>query len=107
VTIADLDSRNGTFVNGVPIKQRVLEHGDHIRMGESEFLFSETSSVPSACDRPGRAIVVRCTLTGHCSGGLAPRAHVRAVRPDCLGHAIRYVSAVIGRRHANHLTPGR
>jgi transcriptional regulator with GAF, ATPase, and Fis domain len=44
-TIRDLDSRNSTFVNGVPIKERVLEHRDEIRVGNSIFLFtSETTS---------------------------------------------------------------
>ena len=37
--IADLDSMNGTFVNGVPVKQRLLEHGDQIEIGASKFLF--------------------------------------------------------------------
>jgi Nif-specific regulatory protein len=37
--ITDLDSLNGTFVNDVPIKSRVLQHGDRIRVGESQFLF--------------------------------------------------------------------
>jgi Nif-specific regulatory protein len=37
--IRDLDSRNGTFVNGVPIKERVLRDGDLIALGESVMLF--------------------------------------------------------------------
>ncbi len=37
--IADLDSLNGTFINDVPVKRRVLEHGDRIRIGDSQFLF--------------------------------------------------------------------
>jgi len=37
--IADLGSLNGTFVNDVPVGKRVLEHGDRIRIGESQFLF--------------------------------------------------------------------
>jgi transcriptional regulator with GAF, ATPase, and Fis domain len=37
--IKDLDSLNGTFVNDVPVKTRRLEHGDRIRIGESQFLF--------------------------------------------------------------------
>src|SRR5437870_8712852 len=37
--IADLDSRNGTFVNDVPVKRRELRHGDRVRIGESQFFF--------------------------------------------------------------------
>ncbi|HEX6732660.1 MAG TPA: sigma 54-interacting transcriptional regulator [Pyrinomonadaceae bacterium] len=37
--VTDLDSLNGTFVNDVPVKSRVLQHGDRLRIGESQFLF--------------------------------------------------------------------
>jgi two-component system, NtrC family, response regulator HydG len=37
--IVDLQSRNGTFVNGLPISERLLEHGDQVRIGTSVFLF--------------------------------------------------------------------
>jgi transcriptional regulator with GAF, ATPase, and Fis domain len=38
VMAIDLESRNGTFVNDVPIKKYVLKHGDRIRTGGSHFL---------------------------------------------------------------------
>ena len=37
--IADLESLNGTFVNDVPVKRRALQHGDRVRIGDSQFLF--------------------------------------------------------------------
>ena len=37
--LVDLDSHNGTFVNGIPVKRRPLIHGDVIRVGTSELLF--------------------------------------------------------------------
>ncbi|HEX2271790.1 MAG TPA: sigma 54-interacting transcriptional regulator [Pyrinomonadaceae bacterium] len=37
--ITDLESLNGTFVNDLPIKSRILEHGDRLRIGESQFVF--------------------------------------------------------------------
>src|SRR2546425_3795539 len=37
--ISDLDSLNGTFINGVPVKARALKHGDRVRVGDSQFLF--------------------------------------------------------------------
>jgi Nif-specific regulatory protein len=38
-TIFDLDSLNSTFVNDVPIKERQLEHGDRVKIGDSLFYF--------------------------------------------------------------------
>jgi len=38
-TIRDLDSANGTFVNGIPVKEQSLSHSDQIRLGSIELLF--------------------------------------------------------------------
>jgi transcriptional regulator with GAF, ATPase, and Fis domain len=37
--LVDLDSHNGTFVNGTPIRRKVVDHGDMIRIGNAEFVF--------------------------------------------------------------------
>ena len=37
--IRDLDSYNGTFVNGIPIKEQTLQHGDQLRIGSIALLF--------------------------------------------------------------------
>ena len=37
--IRDLDSRNGTLVNGLVVKEQWLRHGDEIATGDSVFLF--------------------------------------------------------------------
>ena len=37
--LIDLDSRCGTFVNGMPVGRKLLDHGDSIRMGGAEFVF--------------------------------------------------------------------
>ena len=37
--IADLESRNGTVVNGVTVKEQWLRHGDEIATGDSVFMF--------------------------------------------------------------------
>ena len=39
--LRDLGSKNGTFVNGVPIAERALEDGDRIKAGLSIFIFLE------------------------------------------------------------------
>jgi transcriptional regulator with GAF, ATPase, and Fis domain len=37
--VRDLDSRNGTLVNGTVVKEQWLRHGDEIAAGDSSFLF--------------------------------------------------------------------
>jgi Nif-specific regulatory protein len=48
--LIDLDSRSGTFVNGMPVRRKLLDHGDTIRIGNAEFVFlvheSEVIPIP-------------------------------------------------------------
>jgi Nif-specific regulatory protein len=37
--IEDLNSHNGTFVNGTKVSRKAIQHGDRIRAGGSEFVF--------------------------------------------------------------------
>jgi len=46
--LTDLESLSGTFVNGIPVKRRVLAPGDEIGVGNSLFVFEvETSAAPA------------------------------------------------------------
>jgi len=47
VTLRDLDSLNGTFINDVPVKERILQHGDQIRLGDSVLLFLCRNTEPT------------------------------------------------------------
>jgi Nif-specific regulatory protein len=38
-TLVDLESYNGTFVNGVPVREQKLAHGDQIALGDVMLLF--------------------------------------------------------------------
>jgi two-component system, NtrC family, response regulator HydG len=48
--LIDLDSLSGTFVNGMPVRRKLLDHGDTIRIGGAELVFlmheGEASHVP-------------------------------------------------------------
>jgi transcriptional regulator with GAF, ATPase, and Fis domain len=37
--LTDLESLNGTFVNGRPVREHALAHGDQVTVGESSFVF--------------------------------------------------------------------
>jgi Nif-specific regulatory protein len=65
--LRDLESRNSTFVGGVPVRERVLVHGDQIRVGNSILIFQGPSSetVPGSASLqldatpvPGAATVI-------------------------------------------------
>jgi len=38
--LLDLDSHSGTFVNGIPVRQRELKSGDEVAIADSVFLFA-------------------------------------------------------------------
>ena len=46
--LTDLDTASGTFVNGLPVKERFLTSGDQIAIGSSLFLFQVESSAAGA-----------------------------------------------------------
>jgi transcriptional regulator with GAF, ATPase, and Fis domain len=46
--LTDLDTPSGTFVNGIPVKQRLLTPGDQIAIGNSLFLFQIDGAAATA-----------------------------------------------------------
>ena len=46
--LVDLESRNNTFISGVPVMERALTAGDQIRVGNSILIFQEPSSESTA-----------------------------------------------------------
>ena len=57
--LTDLDSHNGTFVNDLPIKQRILANGDTIRAGDSHFVFiTEEEDLARPDDTPAAETMV-------------------------------------------------
>lgn len=46
--ISDLESYNGTFINGLPVKEQPLVHGDQIAVGDVVLLFLLHEAKPSA-----------------------------------------------------------
>jgi Nif-specific regulatory protein len=71
--LVDLDSYNGTFVNGVPVKEKPLSHGDQIAFGDvvSLFLIDEAE-----IETPAAVLMDE--------GDLITRSTVRLLREDAL-----------------------
>jgi Nif-specific regulatory protein len=61
VRLRDLGSRNGTFVQGLPVRERILRHGDEIRVGRSVLVFLCDAAEPAPAGAPqpfaGRTMV--------------------------------------------------
>src|ERR1043165_8933655 len=75
--IADLGSRNGTFVNDVPVRRRELQHGDRVRIGDSQFFFLYEET-----DEPARTSEIRFD-----DSEITSSATVRMTYAEVLGRA--------------------
>jgi Nif-specific regulatory protein len=83
--IADLGSRNGTFVNDVPVRRRELQHGDRVRIGDSQFFFLYEDT-----EEPARTSEIRFDESEITSG-----ATVRRTYADALGLMARDLAALL------------
>src|SRR6476469_531296 len=70
--VVDLESRRGTFVNGLPVRERDLGHGDFLVIGETTLLVSL---------RPSREETPE-PLTGLEDSGLAGETEIRLAVSD-------------------------
>jgi pSer/pThr/pTyr-binding forkhead associated (FHA) protein len=50
VHVNDLDSRNGTFVNGVRVRRQLLKNRDVIRIGDSDLRYLDASNKLESID---------------------------------------------------------
>lgn len=83
--IEDLGSRNGTFVNDIPVNRRELQHGDRVRIGESQFFFLFEDS-----DEPARTSEIRFD-----DSDIAAHATVRMTYDEAMGLMARDLCALM------------
>ena len=72
--VVDLQSFNGTFVNGLPVNEQVLCDGDQITVGDVVLLFllADVDEIPRPSTSPSEAVVitrstVRLKQPKHCA----------------------------------------
>jgi len=60
--LRDLESRNNTFVSGVPVMDRLLVHGDQIRVGNSILVFQGPAASPFPATPPCNSTLLPCPV---------------------------------------------
>jgi hypothetical protein len=76
VFVEDLNSTNGTFVNGLPIKKQLLRHGDSIDIGKHKVRFEQVAQepivpLPTPAALPTQVAVIK-VMTGAAAGRELP-----------------------------------
>lgn len=109
VYIEDLNSTNGTFVNGLPIKRQLLRDGDSIDIGKHKVRFEQTplaeQPVPTPVSAPsssGESLAVIKVMSGAAMGREVPLTKmvttigkpgiaVASITRGPAGYAVRHV----------------
>jgi pSer/pThr/pTyr-binding forkhead associated (FHA) protein len=85
VTVQDLGSTNGTFVDGEPVQQAVLKSGQKLRFGEVELLFQEAmgaaEGTPSSLMPDPQSRVAQSNDETHCANH--PQSRSTWICEDC------------------------
>ena len=79
-TLRDLGSQTGTFVNGLPVKERPLVNGDQIAIGGSVFLFLQEEASEA---RPNPVERTRAWRRAHRRRGCGARTCGISTRRPC------------------------
>jgi len=117
-TLKDLESRNGTLVNGTPITEQKLDQGDEVRIGASVFCFllaNDKAVDPHGSDSKTRELRVEDAVYLSSAGQLSLPPSARALhdlrtllRVSTLLHSFRGLHDVQGTRASeilhNHLS---
>lgn len=72
--VIDLESFNGTFINGIPVKEQTVAHGDHLAVGDVILLFVlhdlERASGTAAVQLDEADLITRSTVRLRCEDAL-------------------------------------
>ncbi|HYH84466.1 MAG TPA: sigma 54-interacting transcriptional regulator [Pyrinomonadaceae bacterium] len=98
--LVDLDSLNGTFVNGKPVRERLLEHGDRISIGETRLVFLQHDSDASASgsspvEVSERELTAHSTLRMRVEDILQPQTQEEWARLPALANMARDLTLLV------------
>lgn len=79
--VEDLASRNGTYVNAQRIKKRLLQPGDRLRVGQTEFEFSKAAAGEAAPARSPAETAEQPAAAPPAAAPAAPAAPAPLFRP--------------------------
>jgi len=82
--IMDFSSRNGSFVNGVPIREKFLQHGDKIRIGATELVFLENDEPPTPTPAEDKVLELTNRILNPGSNECALEANIPNKIAPCL-----------------------
>lgn len=92
--VIDLESYNGTFVNGLPVAEQAVTHGDQISLGDIRFIFLTDEGSASAANRfEDRDVITRSTVR-------LERAQAFYLRPEGAVSDVSDDSRAISERNA-------
>jgi transcriptional regulator with GAF, ATPase, and Fis domain/pSer/pThr/pTyr-binding forkhead associated (FHA) protein len=89
--IFDLESHNGTFVNGIQISRAPIRHGDRIRVGSSEFAFFTREDEGTGSGQSSD--IGKQTTSGTVTALLLDKRSGLPVNPSGIGRMARDLSA--------------
>jgi hypothetical protein len=72
----DLDSRNGTYLDGVPVRSTVISDGAVVRVGTSELVFKQLPPATTATPVADRGHFVRCRPVAELEGSVLRRSSI-------------------------------
>jgi pSer/pThr/pTyr-binding forkhead associated (FHA) protein len=87
--LEDLNSTNGTYVNGKLIKKHALQHGDVITIGHHQLRFSDQQTTESEQDEFEKTMVIPAGQQSAAQLAQAERAADAAAAVDDAGAAVR------------------
>jgi len=79
--LEDLNSTNGTYVNGKLVKKHALQHGDVITVGHHQLRFVDEHASEASADEFEKTMIIRPGSSGHPSEQEVQQAVSAAVAP--------------------------